>query len=567
MKNNYSKTSYSKIALTVLLPLFIVGVAVYNVQKPKDIDTSLGAIAGNCNPSEDDVVNIIDFQLLSNAFGRAEGDTLYNPNCNFVLSTAPNPQIINVLDFQVLSNNFGNSGGGGSGTPTRPPQATATPRPQVTSGPIPSVTIPPLPGNPNFVVSSSGCSDTGPGNASQPFCTIPRAIEAAQPGNLIAVRGGTYQPFSVSKSGTAGNYITIAAANGERPKIQGGGSGIALNAKSYIRIVGFEITGAGGGYSGGGIYLSNGANNNIIESNITHDNLGGFTSGINVNASSNNKIVNNTSYNNGLKGIRVAQGGDNQIIGNHAYGNKGNGGGSDGITTTEGSKNNLIKDNIVHNNSDDGIDTWSSRGNTLIGNVVYDNLGPGDGNGLKLGGVEQGGLNLVIGNVSYNNKRDGFDSNHSYGNTYYNNVAVGNGGVGFRDVDKFPNCVHSNCKTTYINNIGYNNSNKNFAASPHTGTSHNNIWFSDNGGAAVTYQGGAVLSNLEAFYQATGNRLDNPNSGTTSSLSVNPSFASVGSRNFKLNSGSPAINKGDPANPGNVKTVGVPDIGAFEFGL
>jgi parallel beta-helix repeat protein len=431
---------------------------------------------------------------------------------------------------------------------------------------ISAAQLPPVPSTFDYIVDKDSiggtCSDNGPGNISQPFCSISKALSVANAGTKIGIRRGVYPPFEVTNSGISGSYLIIAGYGNEKPHISGV-NGIKLSGKSYVRISGFEVSGATNGYSGGGIYLS-ASNNNIIDNNITRDNLGGFTSGINLNVSSNNVIQGNVSFNNGLKGIRVAQGANNQIISNHCYGNRGNGGGSDGITTTEGSSGNLIKDNIVHHNSDDGIDTWSSHGNTVTGNIAYENLGPGDGNGFKLGGTESGGQHLVIANISYKNKRDGFDSNHSYGNTYYNNTAFGNGGVGFRDVDKFPNCNYANCKTVYINNIGYNN-NKNFAASPHTAISHNNIWYSDTGGAAITYQGSTVFNNLESFYSASGNRLDNPNNGNLSSFSVNPLFINANAANFNLVQNSPAINKGDPANPGNVAAVSIPDIGAKEF--
>jgi len=50
----------------------------------------------------DGVVNILDFQLLSNSFGKSQGQTGYNANADF-----NGDNVVNILDFQILSNNFG----------------------------------------------------------------------------------------------------------------------------------------------------------------------------------------------------------------------------------------------------------------------------------------------------------------------------------------------------------------------------------------------------------------------------------------------------------------------------
>ncbi len=47
-------------------------------------------------------INIIDFQLLSNSFGKSSGQSGFNSGADF-----NNDNMVNILDFQVLSNNFG----------------------------------------------------------------------------------------------------------------------------------------------------------------------------------------------------------------------------------------------------------------------------------------------------------------------------------------------------------------------------------------------------------------------------------------------------------------------------
>jgi pectate lyase len=72
--------------------------------------TSLGAVLGDCNG--DSIVDVLDFQLLSNTFGKSQGQSGYNPSCDFDSSNS-----VDILDFQFLSNNFGRP----ATNPTLPP--------------------------------------------------------------------------------------------------------------------------------------------------------------------------------------------------------------------------------------------------------------------------------------------------------------------------------------------------------------------------------------------------------------------------------------------------------------
>lgn len=427
-------------------------------------------------------------------------------------------------------------------------------------------------------IGGKGCNDTWPGTIDQPFCTIGPAGIVAQPGDGILFRGGIYPPIVFTKSGADGKYITLTTYNNEVVKIQGGTDGILLRGTSYVVVSGFDVSGATGNWLGG-IRLAASSSvypdHNIIEKNTVHDNIGTNTYGIVAEYATNTIIRENIVYNSYQSGIEIAQNNSidpghdlvgNEVTGNTVYGNVLAGGNADGIKA-EGPrvKKTLIKNNIVYGNGDDGIDTWNSSENTLIGNISYNNKGPGDGNGFKLGGAVPGGNNTIIGNVAFGNKFNGFDSNGSGGNVYINNVAYDNAGFGFEDGWKLTSCTVETCKTTYINNIGYNNARANIGASKYTAISHNNLWFSDAGGAKASFDY-VTYSTLTAFYKASGNRLDNPLNGDLSSLEVNPRFASLQVNGFRLLSDSPAINKGDNSNPGAIVTSDRVDIGAYEYG-
>src|SRR5437667_5286715 len=61
--------------------------------------------------------------------------------------------------------------------------------------------------------SSASCSDTGPGTAAQPYCTISAAVAAHfGPGTTIIVKPGTYrESVEISASGSAADPFVIQA--------------------------------------------------------------------------------------------------------------------------------------------------------------------------------------------------------------------------------------------------------------------------------------------------------------------------------------------------------------------
>lgn len=345
-----------------------------------------------------------------------------------------------------------------------------------------------------YFVSNSG-SDTSSGTQSSPWKTLTKGLSALVPGDTLYVRSGTYPHFSFSKSGTSNGYITISAYNNEPVLITGSSyDGIVLKGTSYVRLSGFEVTGATGDYGAGISVLNNGSiypTYNIIENNRVHDNIGLHTQGILISNGSYNKIINNKSYNNYYSGIilishpSISPNGitGNEITGNESYNNTLGGGNTDGIKIEGGgTKNTLISNNVVHGNGDDGIDTWNSSQNTLIGNTAYAQLGPGDGNGFKLGGYTLdsstgiqyfGGNNIIKNNTAYGNKYNGFDSNGSGANYYESNLAYNNGTA---DVSKAWGIQDSwranndNRPSSIVNNNAYSNKTANYAKGTYTTT-------------------------------------------------------------------------------------------------
>lgn len=124
----------------------------------------------------------------------------------------------------------------------------------------------------NYYVSPSG-NNVNPGTFTQPFKTISFAIDSANAGDTVYVRGGEYREFIYfNKSGNlSSGYIVLKNFLNEKPIIDGqgvtGGQGLTLSGVSYIIIDGFEIRNC----SGQVITIDNLANNLKFNNLDIHD--------------------------------------------------------------------------------------------------------------------------------------------------------------------------------------------------------------------------------------------------------------------------------------------------------
>jgi hypothetical protein len=95
--------------------------------------------------------------------------------------------------------------------------------------------------------SRASASDSNPGTPEAPWKTIRRATDAAEPGDIVIVRAGTYREWIYFERGgnTTAGPIVLSAAPGENVVIDGKGvedssNGVFLD-KSHVRIVGLEV--------------------------------------------------------------------------------------------------------------------------------------------------------------------------------------------------------------------------------------------------------------------------------------------------------------------------------------
>ncbi|WP_267897452.1 right-handed parallel beta-helix repeat-containing protein [Micromonospora deserti] len=273
---------------------------------------------------------------------------------------------------------------------------------------------PPPPTNALYVATNG--NDSNPGTLSAPLRTIQRAVDLAQPGYTIYLRGGTYAPstnIQILKNGTSSQPITMRNYTNERVIIDGENMPYTPGAVDstiprpergaihiegdWWRLIGLEII--HGPYGIFGLDSSN----NYYERLVTRDN---YESGFHlVLTSSNNQIINLDSY--GNRDPRK------------------NGESADGLAIKEGSgSGNVVRGARLWNNSDDGLDWWMFESPILVENTLAWGNGfnrwnipnyQGDGNGFKLGGNGVSANHTVRNSMTWDNAVGGFIDNNNPG--------------------------------------------------------------------------------------------------------------------------------------------------------
>ena len=132
-----------------------------------------------------------------------------------------------------------------------------------------------------YYVATTG-NDSNPGTEAEPFLTLQRANNALSAGDTVIVEDGTYTGtgtlvLTITKSGTAGNWITFKARNAHQAIVDGENRDryacIGFSGTSqYVRIEGFRLKeGRHRGFSLGGNSNNDAPKNIEIVNNIIHD--------------------------------------------------------------------------------------------------------------------------------------------------------------------------------------------------------------------------------------------------------------------------------------------------------
>jgi parallel beta-helix repeat protein len=246
-----------------------------------------------------------------------------------------------------------------------------------------------------------GCSNTGAGTATQPFCTISAAAAKATAGTTVQVAAGTYTEQVSVKSGASGSPVVFQAAPGATVTVTGGTYGFYISNKSWVTVTGFTVTkttsdgfhvssgsnniqliGNDVSYAGQpvsgktakGIAVSDGSNVLVQDNTVEHNSNYGIylTSSSAVTVTGNNVSFNAKEFERAASGIRLYQSSNNVVSSNVSHDNE-----DSGIEIYTSSTNNLVVDNVSYNNGDHGIDIFSSPGQRVISNTIYMNVTAG----------------------------------------------------------------------------------------------------------------------------------------------------------------------------------------------
>lgn len=262
----------------------------------------------------------------------------------------------------------------------------------------------------SIFVSENG-SDESLGTFNKPFRTIQRALDMAKPGTTVYVRGGTYYEKLVLN--TEGNlmegYITLRPYMDESVTLDGsqteGNDMILIINKSYIKILNIAIANNVNTYSVG-VHLRDGASHILL-------------SGLDIYNISTNIPLGSSEQGEANPIISLSSEWDKpnhdiNIIGNHIHDN--HLGRSEAVTITQNTDGFIIKNNVIHDISNIGIDVAGhyghfhgdssynqARNGVISGNIVYNahsSYGEGAASGIYVDGARD---ILISDNTVYSN--------------------------------------------------------------------------------------------------------------------------------------------------------------------
>ncbi|MHC1785276.1 MAG: discoidin domain-containing protein [Anaerolineaceae bacterium] len=474
-----------------------------------------------------------------------------------------------------------------------------------------------------YVDGASGNDNNTGTSTGSAFRTIQKAVNVANPGTTIYVRGGTYnENLVVGRSGSSSAPITLTRYGSESVTINGG-SNIALRtsgtvsywaidsltvrstnrytlrlgwwgepATDHWTVTNNNIFGAnyimgsyhlwqnnnidGTGYPGsdgdGGISDGGSSHHNVYRSNTVHDFTGYNARGIWTQGQSHdilieNNVVTNINTPSGL-GQCIDLDGAGEVGWRHVVrGNRVSGCSYVGIQLEN------VFESVIENN----VITGGNAGMIVIS---YD-----AGVGCKQGGEtgqygDQNGDNNCQGDITNNVIRQNLITSSAnwgwgyggivnwfaggvryWGNTISSSNSAGNGGINIQGTSA------QNRSTSIKSNIITQGSGAAICASDFASITEdsNNLLYRSSGGKVYTLGSGCGSDySLTEFQSATGLGQNN--------LTTSPAFSNAGSGDYSLASNSPAIDTGltvgtDADLMGNSRPANVSyDMGAFEFG-
>jgi hypothetical protein len=204
------------------------------------------------------------------------------------------------------------------------------------------------------------CSDTGPGTAGQPYCTIQAAADVSLPGQTVHIAAGQYfGQIDITRSGEQGSPIIFdgvphpATAAG-KPMVNGhGGPGFHIVGAHDVVISGIEVVGSAPGVS------VSGSSRVTIEDDFLNG-AAQFGDGVDINGPSSDVTVGRS------------------IIVDYLGG---------GIDIAAGATGTTVTTNIINRNSGPGVASNNATGTVVTSNSVVQNCTAG----IALAGTSTGG--------------------------------------------------------------------------------------------------------------------------------------------------------------------------------
>jgi len=391
-----------------------------------------------------------------------------------------------------------------------------------------------------YYAAKTACSDSGSGSASQPFCTLGKGVGQLQPGDTLLIQSGAWsEQLKPPKSGTSSQRITIAAAPGAKPEIDGSSLSfeeeglVTISSRSCITIRGLTLRRSP--YYAVKVSGSSGV---IIEGNLVDTSEHG---GIIIDQGStgiaviNNEVANTASCGEdcGIHEAITLSGVASFVVAGNTVRN----GTKEGIDAKDGSQSGQIYRNTVADMGKVGIYLNHCKGIKVYENHVRNN--------------GASGLQLAVGDYALAAKV-------TTDNEIYGNVFSGNAFCGVQFWVASPGDLGRN---KIYNNVMYGNKHYGIqltddGSKVYETVVRNNIFVqNDLGGVAGSAKSASTISH-NLFWSTGG-------TAGTNTVTGDPMFVAPGS-DFHLRAGSPAIDRGyDMGLPKN----GAPDIGAYEYGL
>jgi hypothetical protein len=322
-----------------------------------------------------------------------------------------------------------------------------------------------------YYVSPKGSDASGTGTINTPWLSLNKALSRVSAGDIIYMRGGTYNYGKTGttisgKNGSTGNYINIWAYPGESPVIDYSNQtfssqlkGIYVTNSSFIYIKGIRVTGISqplADIAQYGLFLNNNVSNCIFEQ-VETDHIGGWGICVYDNVSD-IQFINCDSHHNADPHSGDYGGGDNY-------------GGSDGFECGSLTSTNItLKGCRFWSNSDDGVDLRLAEGSFTFENcwsfwngyIPGTSTTGGNGEGIKLSGtgIEHNVTEtrrLVKNCLVFENRLVGIEDSPDdgyVGHEVYNTTVYNNGYQGINFEYDAP-AIIKNC-ISYMNGSAHN---------------------------------------------------------------------------------------------------------------